>query len=62
MTKKDAEVLNKLIKTLEWGFSLCDNDSEILKAVVFNTALRTVKELVKEFADGNISQDVLQDL
>ena len=60
MTKYEAETLCNLIDTLRHDFSVRDMDSQILKAVVHNTALATVKELIKDYSEGKIGHDVIQ--
>ena len=62
MTLHEAEVLGKLLDTKKREVKIDQDDSEILKAIVFNMAIREAKLLVTTFAKGEIDIDVIKSL
>lgn len=62
MTKEDVRILKELILTRKKGFDLHNKDSDILKCLVYNTALKDAIELVRQYQNGEIAQDVIENL
>ena len=63
MTKNDGELLKKLIETKQKSYYLDRTpDSEILKVVVYNEALRDAIKLVMDYSEGKIHREVLEAL
>lgn len=62
MTTKESEIIIKLLETLKQPVSVEADDSEIVKAIVFNIALRESQSIITRFVKGEIEQDVIESL
>lgn len=62
MTEKDANNLIKLLSTEKQVINIDKSDSEILKAVVYNQALRAAERLIISYQLGDITPDLLNEL
>ena len=62
MTQDDINNIKLLIGTLERNYTIDSEDNVVLKAIMYNTALRDALELIKRYKNGEISQDVMENI